>query len=254
MSTSASDDAAAEVLDGSTVVRTIRRGIAGSTVASRLRDRIPDRPAWRSVPDRWRDDSRTLAALTTLERATGQSGLARAADEGSTWVRSSFLYRWLTAEPEPEVIVIDLRETFTVRPFIVALDEALGVIGLGLPTSAVGNAADRTLTTVQDVPIRIASAVLAGLLSVALVATVALGDPSTVGVLVQVVLLGVAALGLRVDASWDEVRESRPVRLLVAVLEPPEPPEEYREPPQDPTDDEDIPTDRSELDTTDDET
>lgn len=35
--------------------------------------------------------------------------------------RASWLYRWLTAEPEPEVIVIDLRETYTVGPLIAAL-------------------------------------------------------------------------------------------------------------------------------------
>ncbi len=38
------------------------------------------------------------------------------------WVRGSRLYEWLTAEPEPEVIVIDLRETYTVGPFIRLLD------------------------------------------------------------------------------------------------------------------------------------
>jgi hypothetical protein len=36
--------------------------------------------------------------------------------------RTSRLYRWLTAEPEPDVIVIDLRETYTVAPFIAVLD------------------------------------------------------------------------------------------------------------------------------------
>lgn len=37
-------------------------------------------------------------------------------------VRSSYLYRWLTKEPEPEVIVIDLRETYTVGPFISVIE------------------------------------------------------------------------------------------------------------------------------------
>lgn len=36
--------------------------------------------------------------------------------------RESYLYRWLAAEPEPDVVVIDLRETYTVRPFIRLLD------------------------------------------------------------------------------------------------------------------------------------
>jgi hypothetical protein len=44
----------------------------------------------------------------------------------STAVRSSVLYTWLTKEPEPEVIVIDLRETRTVGPIIALLDRAIG--------------------------------------------------------------------------------------------------------------------------------
>jgi len=36
--------------------------------------------------------------------------------------KASWIYRWLTAEPEPEVIVIDLRETHTVGPFFTMLN------------------------------------------------------------------------------------------------------------------------------------
>jgi hypothetical protein len=34
--------------------------------------------------------------------------------------------RWFTAEPDPESVVIDLRETITVGPFIVLLDRIVG--------------------------------------------------------------------------------------------------------------------------------
>ncbi|QLG60231.1 hypothetical protein [Halorarum salinum] len=47
----------------------------------------------------------------------------------SETVRNSFIYRWLTKEPEPEVFVIDLRETWTVGPVIRLLDHVIvGVI------------------------------------------------------------------------------------------------------------------------------
>jgi hypothetical protein len=36
---------------------------------------------------------------------------------GIIW-RASFAYSWLTAEPEPDVIVIDLRETVTIGPLL----------------------------------------------------------------------------------------------------------------------------------------
>jgi hypothetical protein len=41
--------------------------------------------------------------------------------------RNSFVYRWLTTEPEPDVIVIDLTETYTVGPLIRVLDRAVEV-------------------------------------------------------------------------------------------------------------------------------
>jgi hypothetical protein len=55
----------------------------------------------------------------------GSSVLAAVRNAGGrvgTTVRNSSLYRWLTKEPEPEVIVIDLRETWTVGPIIAVLD------------------------------------------------------------------------------------------------------------------------------------
>jgi hypothetical protein len=39
--------------------------------------------------------------------------------------RNSFVYRWLTTEPEPDVIVIDLTETWSVGPLIRVLDGLL---------------------------------------------------------------------------------------------------------------------------------
>ncbi|KAA9398368.1 hypothetical protein Har1130_04475 [Haloarcula sp. CBA1130] len=51
----------------------------------------------------------------------GRSISARAAD----LIKDSYCYRWLTKEPEPEVIVIDLRETYAVGPFIALLDRLI---------------------------------------------------------------------------------------------------------------------------------
>ena len=45
------------------------------------------------------------------------------------YARSSYIYQWLTKEPEPEVIVIDLRETRTVGPFIRLLDAGIERVG-----------------------------------------------------------------------------------------------------------------------------
>ena len=63
------------------------------------------------------------------ERALAGSrivGSARAVTAGAGHiVQNSYVYRWLTKEPDPDVIVIDLRETYTVGPFIAILDKVV---------------------------------------------------------------------------------------------------------------------------------
>jgi hypothetical protein len=67
--------------------------------------------------------SRTGKSLTSdVTTAADESALAGAGRTLAGWTRHSFLYRWLTKEPDPDVIVIDLRETYTVGPFITVLD------------------------------------------------------------------------------------------------------------------------------------
>jgi hypothetical protein len=46
-------------------------------------------------------------------------------ERGARWLSGSALYRWLTAEPEPDVLVIDLRETWTVGPVLKLLDKLI---------------------------------------------------------------------------------------------------------------------------------
>jgi len=61
----------------------------------------------------------------------------------SRFVRESYCYRWLTKEPDPEVIVIDLRETITVGPFIALLDRLIPHVEHAWQHSRVGTVAER---------------------------------------------------------------------------------------------------------------
>jgi hypothetical protein len=54
------------------------------------------------------------------------SGLVRTVrDRIVSTARASTLYQWLTTEPDPAVIVIDLRETRTVGPILALLDRLI---------------------------------------------------------------------------------------------------------------------------------
>lgn len=87
------------------------------------------------------------------------------------WALASWLYRWLTAEPEPDVIVIDLRETYALGPVLGLIKSITGMIAPFYPTATVRR-----------------------------------------------LIVGVMTVASRVTDTWVG-------RRLVAVLEPPAPPE-----------------------------
>jgi len=93
--------------------------------------------------------SRSVAGpLTAVVAVVGLAGLVLASKwyHGVSWetVRTAIrearpsrpsrpslggIRRWLTAEPEPDVIVIDLRETVTVGPIVLVLDRIVERLG-----------------------------------------------------------------------------------------------------------------------------
>lgn len=166
--------------------------------------------------------------MSALDSSRLYRALTAATDRLSGFVRGSFLYRWLTAEPDPEVIVIDLRETWTVGPFISVLDYLFDAF----ERSAVGSilirggstALDRTLAA----PVRMAGFVALALAALAVPSAVVLDR--TAALFVGVGLLVAGALALFERRSWEDFRGTRPVELLVAAFEPPEPPEREDDP------------------------
>ncbi|WP_436902623.1 hypothetical protein [Halovenus halobia] len=142
----------------------------------------------------------------------------------SAWIRGSWLYRWLTAEPDPDVIVIDLRETRIVGPILRVLDWLFASLGAGSDGSLLAGAARRGYRLVVRRPVQLLSAGLGAGALAFLVLIVATGSESLFLVVAAAVFALGAALGSRVESSWAELRETRPVELLVAAFEPPEPP------------------------------
>jgi hypothetical protein len=164
-------------------------------------------------------------ATALLTRAVRSSGLAAIGTHIARWTRESFLYRWLTAEPDPEVIVIDLRETYTVGPFLAISDRVVGTLSRGWHTASIESLAQATHGSLRDHPIRTVSLVALAALLTSLVVSVALGTPAATGLGVRLIGIGLAALGTRIDVSWDQCTESATYRYLIAALEPPEPPD-----------------------------
>ncbi|MFC7026549.1 hypothetical protein ACFQH8_01515 [Halomicroarcula sp. GCM10025710] len=87
------------------------------------------------IPERMYDGSYVYGVVSQSERLQNRlrtshdrSALGRGVETLGSITRHSFLFRWLTAEPDPDVIVIDLRETVTVGPLLAVLDSVLSVL------------------------------------------------------------------------------------------------------------------------------
>jgi hypothetical protein len=153
------------------------------------------------------------------------SAAASVASKVGELTRQSFLYRWLTEEPEPDVIVIDLRETLTVGPVIRILDRSMAWLAPKWRDSGLKRLSEQVSARVAERPVRAFGIVLTAAVTARLATRVG-GGFSTGSGLLLLSLLGVGVLALRSDRSLDEIRETRGSQLLVAILEPPPPPDE----------------------------
>lgn len=88
------------------------------------------------------DGSKIVSLFRRTVRAVSNSRLASLGRWLTDATKHSFLYRWLTAEPEPEVIVIDLRETYTVGPVVAILDRLVASVAPPWRTSRLKRATD----------------------------------------------------------------------------------------------------------------
>lgn len=237
--TKPTDNRAEAVTNGSVAVATAENAFDGARVVGTARHVIAtvsgtnNSNPWRAVA-RWVPRSfvgrSTRRASESITAAWESSTPSRALGRLIEWTNASRLVRWLTAEPEPEVIVIDLRDTLTVGPIIALLDRAVDVLHPLWHQSALKRVIDDVSTYVLEVPIRALSiAVLAATMANLVIGT-ALGQLDSTELPILLLMFLVAALGLRSTTSWEQLVDSRAGRLLIAVLEPPELPEGDEQP------------------------
>jgi len=169
-----------------------------------------------------------------LQRAIDRSRLVATVRAVGRWARQSVLYRWLTKEPDPEVIVIDLRETYTVGPIIGALDWSIAKLAPWWRASGVRQLCAAAADQVRERPIRTLGVVLMAAVTVRLVVGVAAGTLSGRTVALSLALFGVGAVATRSDHSMADLGDTRGYELLAAALEPPEPPDRTDPKPTDP--------------------
>jgi len=227
------------VLESSRVKAIYRRFLRTSRVVRRLRTAVRDGSVlvWSVlvVLDRWFERSSTApvgrrigaSLLTAVRRSTAWSVL----DRDEPWISMSRVYRTLAPSSESRRIVIDFREARTIGPAFATVDDLDGRrISDAVRSSAVWSVV-RTLLqrvapavdAIRRAPVRIASLVLFAGVVVATGVAIAGGDLTATDLLVRLVLVVLAGAGTQVRRNWAELRDSVPVRLVSALLDPPYP-------------------------------
>lgn len=144
----------------------------------------------------------------------------------SRWTRNSRIVRWFLAEPDPEVIVIDLRETYTIGPIIRVLDWTIDRGNQLAERTGLTAVAERTAQRIEAEPLYLTGWLLFACALGGLLAGIKSGNLSGSWLL----LAGLSLLLTRERRSASELAETRVGRALIAAFEPPEPPERDDEP------------------------
>jgi len=174
----------------------------------------------------WVEASVSYTTIRSTERSldtvTTTSAVVRAMRTFGQWGRASFLYRWLTTEPDPSVVVIDLRETWTVGPVLALLDRLVASFAPSVRRSSLLEWLRDARAAVVAAPVRVASLVVLVATAVDLVLTLILAGFDPGGTALRILVLGIAAVGTQVTLSWSELGETRLGRLVTAALAPPD--------------------------------
>ncbi|WP_256393046.1 hypothetical protein [Natronoarchaeum rubrum] len=191
-------------------------------IADRVTEFVPDAVVERATNARRR-------VTTTVEN----SRLTAVAAKCRRYVVSSYLYRWLTKEPDPDVIVIDLRETRTVGPFIRLLDAVIEwLIPIWRESRAKALIEDINVA-IRDAPLRVGGAALAAAILTHLLFTLVAQSFSIASAVVHVGLLGVAAISIRSSVTLEELLDTKTAQFLLSTFEPPDPPKRVDLPDED---------------------
>lgn len=140
-------------------------------------------------------------------------------------VSASWLFQWLTKEPEPEFVVINLKDTVSVGPVIAVLGQYVRWYVPASHRSTAYRTVERLHQSLIAAPIRAVSIVIGATILTNLGYTLAIGEPTESGTIVRMILLGLSALGTRISMSWDALTETRFVQITINILTPPGPPE-----------------------------
>jgi len=211
-----------EAMHSSRVIKGTRKTVDQAQTIDVARGLAEDIGSW--IRNSWAGHT-LIEFVDPIEQHYDRSSVRSALDTGVDWIKTSSGYRWLTTEPEPNVIVIDFRDTVSVGPLIASLDATLEFLLPAAGYSSLVRTSRRVINRFRAAPIRAASFGVLGATALFLMLTALVADSSELVLTAGIGVMLIAALGTRIRVSWSELLETRVVQVIVALFEPPTPPE-----------------------------
>lgn len=203
----------------SLVLSTVRRVLTSPRHDGRwwIGKTLPQRSTLTKVAEHSRAVGFASWVDVALNRSFSRSRTESVLRNGERVARRSFIYRWLTEEPEPEVIVLDLHETYAIGPVIAAIE------GLRWPwrLSSTRVMLMRTRHLLTNRPLGVLGALLLVLVLMTLIVGLVRADLDWPRYGLAVVLGLIGFRWLRSSVTWTELRSSRAITRIVRFFEPP---------------------------------
>lgn len=175
------------------------------------------------------DASLTATGVVTLRRWVDYSAIysglhtaARRADRTiDRWLDGSAGHRWLTRDPDPDVIVIDLTESVFLSPMLPLVERFLA----GVPRAIAASRTYRLVERFRSAPLRALGGALIGIATLWSLSLLLGSSLSMATVLGPLLCFLFGGLAFRDRRSWAALRETRPVRILSSAFAPPDAPD-----------------------------
>lgn len=137
------------------------------------------------------------------------------------WIHNAWGYQWLTAEPEPTTIVINLRESMALVP-ILHLFELFVPQESRVVQMCVSYYRGMTIQRrVRTAPIRIASVVILCITLVGFLLSAVAGSLELVKGVILLIVATASLVGLYDTRSWSELCESETANAIRELFTPP---------------------------------
>lgn len=142
-------------------------------------------------------------------------------------ISSSTVYGWTVKEPDPDLVVIDLRETFSISPILTAFDDVIEFMVPAWMRSKIHTVYTAASKELKENTVKTVSATLFLAFTASLFVIEVSLELTLLSLGVLFLASVVSAYGTKSEKNWRDIKETKVFKLVIELLEPPSDQEGY---------------------------